>query len=290
MSKLALGTVQFGLDYGVANQSGQVVDVEAANILDLARNKNITTLDTAIAYGESEKRLGQLGIEGFNVVTKLPPLPADLTDVKAWVDEQLQSSLKRLGAGRVKGLLLHRSEDLLGSSGNNLIEALLEIKKQGLVQQLGVSVYEPDELERSMQAMDIDLIQAPLNIIDRRLETSGWLSRLHHEGVEVHIRSAFLQGLLLMKRADIPPKFERWSMLWDQWHSKLEETGCAAYAAALSYPLSLPEVDRIVVGVDSVVQLQMLVDPMPCDLEAGDWDFMSSGDVELINPAKWSSL
>lgn len=290
MSKLALGTVQFGLDYGVANQSGQVADVEVGNILALARRSNITTLDTAIAYGESEERLGQLGINGFDVVTKLPPMPSDRIDVKSWVNRQLLSSLKRLGTDRVKGLLLHQSQDLLGLHGRDLVEALVEFKRQGLVQQLGVSIYEPEELERLMEAIDIDLVQAPLNIIDRRLETSGWLSRLHNKGIEVHIRSAFLQGLLLMKRKDIPQKFERWSKLWDQWHHKLKETGCTAYEVALSYPRSLSEVDQVVVGVDSAKQLQMLIDAMECEGASSDWDFMSSNNIELINPSKWSAL
>ena len=290
MCKLALGTVQFGLDYGIANQSGQMGDVEADKIIKLAYQNDISTLDTAIAYGESEKRLGELGISDFDIVTKLPPIPGGMSDIKAWINDQLQSSLARLGKERIKGLLLHRSHDLLGHLGSELIAVLNDIKKQGLVSQIGVSIYDPEELEKVSNVIKIDLVQAPLNVIDRRLERSGWLARLKREGVEVHTRSVFLQGLLLMERHSIPDKFDRWSNIWNRWHAKLQETGCSPYAACLSYPISLPEVDQVVVGVDSAEQLQMLLKSENCDGEASDWSFMNASDPMLINPSKWSEL
>lgn len=290
MNKLALGTAQFGFDYGIANKFGKVNDRQADKILDLAIRNGIRILDTAIAYGESEKRLGKLGISDFNVVTKLPPIPDKDIDINTWVIDQLQSSLVRLRKESVKGLLLHRSQDLQGAHGSELIEALHEVKQQGLINQIGVSVYDPEELEKVTQVIEIDLVQAPLNVIDRRLETSGWLARLNKEGVEVHTRSVFLQGLLLMEQRHIPDKFTRWSDIWDKWQAKLQETGCSAYAASLSYPFSLPEVDKVIVGVDSAKQLQMLLEVVKCEKDSNDWSFMETLDPELINPSKWSTL
>ena len=220
--KLALGTVQFGLHYGIANEAGQVSLGEAQSVLSLAKANEIDVLDTAIAYGASEEVLGKVGIDGFRVVTKFPSLPDDQNNVAHWVIEQVRESLARLGQKKLYGLLLHRSEDLLGSKGGQLLQALADLKNDGFVQKIGFSIYSPDEIDEVYKKIKIDLVQAPLNVVDRRLQSSGWLDRLKDDGVEVHTRSAFLQGLLLMERSKIPQKFSRWSHLWDQWHEKLK--------------------------------------------------------------------
>ena len=108
MMRLALGTVQFGLLYGIANSTGQVSPVDANTMLQLAADHGIDTLDTAIGYGDCETSLGEMGIEGFKVITKLPALPKDCVDVSTWVNEQVSSSLARLGLSAVYGLLLQR--------------------------------------------------------------------------------------------------------------------------------------------------------------------------------------
>ena len=289
-NKLALGTVQFGLSYGIANQSGQVNLSEARNILEQAAKAQVDLLDTAIAYGDSEDVLGKIGVAEFKVVSKLPALPESCADIDLGVDEQVEGSLNRLGCSSLYGLLLHRSENLLGNSGKTLIDSLNRLKSDGLVQKVGISIYDPSELDEVMHLMRIDLVQAPLNIIDRRLETSGWLSSLHREGVEVHTRSAFLQGLLVMPRNKIPAKFDVWATLWDSWASELEEKDLSAAAACLSYPLSLPEVDRVVVGVDSVDQLKALIAASQIQPPQHDFSFMTSEDQMLINPSRWSEL
>lgn len=290
MSKLALGTVQFGLSYGIANQSGQMNLSEATKILELAGKSKINLLDTAIAYGDSEEVLGKTGVSEFNVVSKLPSIPESCADIDLWVEDQLEGSLKRLACSSLYGLLLHRSENLLGNSGKKLIDSLNRVKSDGLVQKVGVSIYDPLELDEIMHLMRIDLVQAPLNVIDRRFEMSGWLSKLHQEGVEVHARSAFLQGLLLMPRNKIPAKFEAWATLWDSWASELEESNISAAAACLSYPLSLPEVDRVVVGVDSVDQFKALIAVSQTQLPQHDFSFMTTENQMLIYPSNWSAL
>lgn len=290
MSKLALGTVQFGLSYGIANQSGQVSFPEVKHILEQAGKSKIDLLDTAIAYGDSEEVLGKIGVAEFNVVSKLPGIPESCADIDSWVEEQVEGSIRRLGVPSLYGLQLHRSENILGNSGKKLIDALNRVKSNGLVRNVGVSIYDPSELGEIMNLMRIDLVQSPLNVIDRRLESSGWLSRLHQKGVEVHTRSAFLQGLLLMPRNKIPAKFEAWATLWDSWASELEVNNLSAAAGCLSYPLSLPEVDRVVVGVDSVDQLKALIAASQIKLPNHDFSFMISEDQMLINPSNWSTL
>jgi aryl-alcohol dehydrogenase-like predicted oxidoreductase len=290
LSKLSLGTVQFGLDYGIANKAGQVSLGEVQCILSFAKANEIDVLDTAIAYGTSEEVLGKVGVDGFRVVTKLPSLPENQNNVSFWVTEQVRESLARLGQKKLYGLLLHRSGDLLGSKGGQLLQELADLKNDGLVQKIGVSIYSPDELEVVCSKIKIDLVQAPLNVVDRRLQSSGWLDRLKDDGVEVHTRSAFLQGLLLMERSKIPQKFSRWSTLWDQWHEKLQDSGASPLEACLAYPLSLEQVDQVIVGVDSASQLSEILQAAKNVNEGPDSSFMRSTDLDLINPSNWNHL
>ena len=289
MNRLALGTAQFGSHYGIANRAGQVTRPEVGAMLHLARANGIDTLDTAIAYGDSEICLGEVGTEGFKVVTKLPALPDNCVDVQAWVGEQVSASLSRLGVTDVYGLLLHRSDQLLGPTGATLYHALQTLKENDQVEKIGVSIYAPIELEALTSRYRFDMVQAPFNLVDRRMQTTGWIQRLKNEDIEIHTRSAFLQGLLLMAESDIPDKFLSWSGLWQTWHRWLGDHDGSALETCLAFPLSFPEIDRVIVGADSVRQLEQIMSAadsqsihdlpdLKCDIE------------KLINPAKWSSL
>jgi len=287
--RLALGTAQFGLSYGIANQTGQVTRSISKAMMQLAAAHGIDTLDTAIAYGESEACLGEIGTSGFKLVTKLPAVPDGCADTKDWVEEQISASFLRLGVNAVYGLLLHRPQQLLGSDGKVLYQALQDLKEAGHVRKVGVSVYAPSELEELTQRYNFDLIQAPFNLVDRRLSTSGWLQRLKDDGAEIHTRSAFLQGLLLMSQNSIPDKFLPWIDLWRKWHDWLSHSAVSPVHACLSFPLSFPEIDRVVVGADSVEQLEQIIS------EAGsvspvDLPNLNCEEERLINPALWSQL
>ena len=288
MSRLALGTVQFGLSYGIANQDGQVSRSTAKAMLKLAAVNGVDTLDTAIAYGESEACLGEIGTDGFKIVTKLAAFPDSCADVDAWVQEQIALSLGRLGLASLYGLLLHRPEQLLGTKGNELYHALLGLKDDGLVQKVGVSIYSPNELEEVIKRFDLDLVQAPFNLVDQRMYNTGWLSRLKDREVEIHTRSAFLQGLLLMPYEAIPPQFATWSELWKRWHNWLSGNNVSALHACLSFPLSFPEIDRVVIGAESSVQLNQIIDAsrrsLPVDLPE-----LHCEDENLVNPSFWSN-
>lgn len=287
--KLALGTAQFGLNYGIANHGGQVSQAEAGRILALAAARGIDMLDTAIAYGDSEQALGQLGVADWQIVTKLPSLPDDCKDVAAWVEMQISGSLARLGVARLHGVLLHRPDQLFGPHGAQLLFALKNLKEQGMTRKIGVSVYAPDELERLFNAMDFDLVQAPLNILDRRLMDSGWAQRLKGLGVELHVRSVFLQGLLLMPSNMRPAKFSRWAALWSAWERWLAETGLTPLQACLNFALALPEVDKVVIGVDSADHLREILAASD-RLLPGMPEWPGALDPDLLHPARWSQL
>ena len=287
--KLALGTAQFGLDYGIANNTGHVSQPEARLILDYAEACGMDTLDTAVAYGNSEAVLGELGVQHWRVVTKLPAVPENCSNIRDWVERQVSESLDRLGKDRLHGLMLHRPGQLLEKWASDLFPALQEQRSAGLTSKIGISVYGVEELEVLFDTFDFDIVQAPLNIFDQNLVRSGWAEKLKRSRVELHVRSPFLQGLLLMPRHKRPAKFDRWRPVWQIWDEWLLGTGLSPLQACLRYASSLDVVDRIVVGVDSVAQLTEIVAAAHGELPSLP-PFEPLDDPRLINPSRWNEL
>jgi|TARA_B110000008_G_scaffold259588_1_gene279547 aryl-alcohol dehydrogenase-like predicted oxidoreductase len=285
--KIALGSAQFGLSYGVANIAGKVGFTEALKIRDVALANNVDTVDTAVAYGNSEDALGSIGVDNFKVVTKLPAIPENISDIHGWVHAQIKASLKRLKKESLYGLLMHDPRSLSGNHAHEIVEALETLKASGIVSKIGVSVYNPADLEGISRIMSLDLVQAPLNVVDRRLITSGWLKRLANSGVEVHTRSSFLQGLLLLPRVKIPKKFEIWSALWDFWHYELIKRDLNPVEACLRYVMSVSQVDRVIVGVETASQLGEIITAVNRTNISTDWSPMACDDENLINPSNW---
>ncbi len=290
MIKLALGTVQFGSRYGIANQNGQTSFIEAKKILQFAKSSNIDLIDTAMSYGNSEKIIGDTRVKNFKIVSKLPNIPKGCKNVNLWLEDKIQLTLKNLNIKSLYGLLIHNTRNLNGALGKKLVESLIKFKLDGLIKKIGISIYDPSEFENIINLEKFDIVQAPLNIIDRRIENSGWLSKLHSKKIEIHVRSVFLQGLLLMPREKIPKKFNKWSNIWDQWFAELNKKKLSATQACLLYPLSIPEIDRVIVGVENFNQLNEIVSKSKMKIPRVDFSFMISNDSMLIDPTNWHKL
>lgn len=288
--KLALGTVQFGLPYGVANTRGQVAADEAARILAEARADGCDTLDTAIGYGDSEARLGAIGTDGWHVVTKLPPVPDGTPDVAGWMRAEVEASLTRLRRSSLYGLLLHRPEQLLSPGGPAIAAALRRMKDEGLTARIGVSAASAGDLDEWSARCDLSLVQVPFNVLDRRLIESGNLDRLTAAGIEVHTRSAFLQGLLLMAPSARPVSFEAFAPALQAFDAWVHETGVSPLRACLGYALSVPGITRIVIGVDSVEQWREVVAAAADEPRVATEPPVGAVDPRLITPSTWTSL
>lgn len=286
--RLALGTVQFGLPYGIANQTGQVGPGDVGAMLDLAAAAGVTMLDTAVAYGQSEQVLGEAGTARFQVVSKLPACTGSPDGIRDWVAAQCRDSLTRLGCRQLYGLLLHRPSQLTESRGAELYAALRALQQQGLVRKIGISVYGPSEIATVLEHYPVDLVQAPFNLVDRRLLTSGWLDRLSNSGVEVHVRSAFLQGLLLLPTDRLPERFAPWKELFLRWHRWLCDQAIQPLEAALAFAMAPAGISRVVVGADSTSQLSQILAAAAAVRHISFPD-IASDDEALINPARWSS-
>ena len=290
MSKLALGTVQFGTDYGI--NSGIKVDPnEVTNIINCARNNDISLLDTAQLYGSSEKVLGDINTQDFDIVTKSRGFDQEaITEKEAvFVINDLHKSLKLLKQKSLYAFLVHHGEDLLKPGGEMIFNQLQTLKKQGLVNKIGISAYIDNQLIEIIDRFDIDIIQLPMNILDSRLINNGLLKKIYAKGIEIHTRSVFLQGLLLMDLDKRPKYFERWSSLWKFWNEWLADNKLTPLEASIRYMISKPEISRVLVGVDNKNQLQNIINAVDGNLPAIP-DELSTNDPDLLNPGNWKVL
>lgn len=288
--KLGLGTVQFGMDYGISNPAGKTPPDEVDKILDVAVLNRIRIVDTAALYGTSEQALGASlpADHGFSVVTKTPVYQNEniTADSARLLEQTFQRSLRRLRLAAVYGLLAHHADDMLSAGGNLLFEKMEELKQRGLVTKIGVSVYCAEQIERILDRYSIDLIQLPLNVFDQRLLHSGHLAKLKEIGVEIHVRSVFLQGLLLMEPANLPAFFNSFRQYLARYREAMECQGLSPLQAALGFAAGLDSVDAIICGVQNHQQLEDICAVLkPCDTSL----FTPFGvtDEAIINPSQW---
>lgn len=288
--KIGLGTVQFGLDYGISNQGGQTSTDEVVKILDVAREYHVDVIDTAALYGNCEDVLGRSlpHDHGFKLVTKTVRIDSNrITDADAdRMESAFIASLKKLRRSTVYGLMFHNADDLLAEGGERLMERLITQKQNGVVAKIGASVYTAGQIDALLNRYEIDLIQLPVNVLDQRLLTGGQLAALKSHGVEIHARSAFLQGLLLMSPERVPDYFAPVRAHLRAYHQFIRDQRISPVRAALGFLAARDEIDVIVCGVNDhrqFIEICQSSAPLP------DIDFSSFAldNDAILNPAKW---
>lgn len=289
--KLGLGTVQFGADYGISNKDGKTPTAEVAAILDAATELGVRIIDTACLYGDSEDVLGRSmpSDSRFDIVTKTPQFAKQSLDEAdaQQVEDTFRSSLLRLNRPSVYGLLIHRADDLFVSGGDLLMDRLLTLKQSGLVSKIGVSVYSAHQIDEVLARFPIDLIQLPINALDQRLLQSGHLQKLKRAGVEIHARSIFLQGLLLMGLQDVPDYFSSVRERLESYHRFIEAQGLTPIQAALGFVANIPEIDQVICGVNNCQQLREICAAVQVKVRCEDYADFAVMDEAIVNPALW---
>lgn len=289
--KLGLGTAQFGMDYGVSNKQGQTPPHEVENILALADETGIDVLDTAAVYGNSESVLGKTlpANHHFRIITKSPVFKSD--KINASHADTLISvfnrSLENLRQDSLYALLIHDADDLLAPGGELLIEAMRKLVASGLVKRIGVSVYTANQLERLLELFTPDVVQIPINPFDQRLIVSGHLEKLKNLGVEIHARSIFLQGLLLMELGAIPSYFHRFRDHLERYGRFVVAHGLSRIQAPFLFARQLA-LDIVLIGVCSATELKQNVAAFesPANLKL-DFSPLGCTDDGLVNSSKW---
>lgn len=281
LSKLVLGTVQFGCQYGI-NSAGRPSDEEIKKILNTCKATGIDTLDTSAAYGNSEEILGNVldGETYFKIISKYPKCNLS-------VPERLAETLKALHADKLYGYLLHHFD--IYANQPEIWNDFIEMKQSGKTEKIGFSIYTTEELDRILDdGVPFDIIQLPYNIFDRKFEP--YLEELYNRGVSVHIRSVFLQGLFFKNTQDLSPALKPLKPQLDKLHDYCNGHSVSIAEISLNYILSYPFVSGVLIGVDNCEQLNNNIRIANKSLTQEDIEFIKSIDIEdkqLLNPSNW---
>jgi aryl-alcohol dehydrogenase-like predicted oxidoreductase len=249
-NKLILGTVQFGLEYGINNTLGKPSKEEVYNTLLVAKDSGISTLDTADQYGNSPVLIGEFKrtyAKEFLVNTKFKVNNLNIR-------EQLDYSLDVLGITAIEVYFYHSFSDLIQYPKVKL--ELMNLKEGSKIQKIGVSVYTNDEIEIAVNTPEVDVIQIPFNLLDNISHRGYWLGKARDNGKIIQARSAFLQGLFFKDTDSFPPYLTPLKKYVNQLHSIAKECGVTVENLCLSYVLGQQDIDQVIIGVDNSNQLK----------------------------------
>ena len=284
-SKLILGTAQFGMPYGLEDYN-KIIKVNKLNeILKYAKKNGINRIDTAINYGDIQQKLGKIGVKDFLIVSKIPKLKHQ-SNINKFINNSVNEILNHLEIKKIFGVLMHSPEDLLSQNGMNYYKVLLQCKKAGFIKKIGISIHNFDHIKIILDKYKFDIVQLPFNIFDQRLLKYNIITYLKKKNVELHVRSIFLQGLLLMK-PEIRPKmftnFETHLNLWDEW---IKQNNITRLEACLNFVNSIDFVKGIVVGIKSLTQFEEILSVKPTKFNLNTIK-LANNELKLIDPSKW---
>lgn len=283
-NKIVLGTVQFGINYGINNSSGQVPLDEVCTILKKSEQAGVKTLDTSSAYGISEQVLGKaLKDSGtkFNIISKYPMCDKSVRNT-------FRQSLENLSVDCLYGYMVHHFE--FYQENPEIFDEMTALKEEGKILKVGFSLYTIDELEYLLEKnVKFDILQFPYNIFDRQFEP--YMQKLVENDVEIHTRSAFLQGLFFKDTNTLPDMLKPLRSYLDKVHQYCNDKGVGVEQLTFGYVLANENVKGALIGVDNHVQLEANLIVASCKLSQDDFDFIKSIDIkekELLNPSNWS--
>jgi aryl-alcohol dehydrogenase-like predicted oxidoreductase len=278
--KLGLGTVQFGQAYGISNRRGQVGRQDAAAILARAAAAGVTVLDTAANYGEAENVLAALDTGPFRIVTKTINARGKVDAVVA------RARASKAALPQANTLLVHAAAELDDAA---LWPALQRLKQDGTFRKIGISTYVADNPAMLAARFRPDVMQVPFSLLDQRLLQDGTLARLANLGVEVHARSLFLQGLLLMAPESLPVHLKEAAPHLAALRARLNAAGTTPLAAALGFVLSRPDVAIGLVGVTALEELDAILAATAQPLPALDWEICALNNERILTPSLWNT-
>ena len=284
VKKISLGTAQFGINYGINKKKINFNDIKKKN--NYSEKIKIKKIDTAIAYGKSEKILGSFSLKNWHVTTKIPAYKISYGNPEKWTKDQIISSLNSLRVKRLHGVLFHNTNDLFNSNGKKIYKTLLNLKRKGLIKKIGISIYDFKKINEILKKFKIDIVQAPFNIIDRRLLKSELINLNKQKKIELQVRSIFLQGLILKKFEYQNSKFKSYKRLWSSLHFWLNKNKYKLIDVCISDCLRY-KFNTIIVGFESLNHLKSILSFKKINKLKIPKEIFSNS-VRLINPTKWN--
>lgn len=284
---IILGTAQFGLDYGISNYKGEVSIEEIEKILNLAKSEEIKYIDTAVVYGNSETKLGLIGIKEFKVITKIPKIENNKKkNIKQHILSLLEQSIKRLKISKIYCLLIHDTKSIIDHNQCDVIEALEDLRDMGIIENYGFSIYDEYELEFILKRYNPNIIQVPANIFDQRFLSVKLLDRINKKGIILYARSIFLQGLLLMNDIERPKFFEEWKSIFLQWDLFLTKNNLTKFQGAIYFINQCNNIQNVIIGIESEIHLKKIIKEIDkkTNINFPKFDIINK---DIINPRVW---
>ena len=284
--KIALGTANFGQKYGLA---GKIIksDKKIKKIIQFANNSKIKLIDTSNNYGSSETLLGNNNLKNFKIITKLKISNDEKksNNLENIVFNKVEESLLKLNIKKLYAILLHESNDLKSNKRHKLIKVLKKLKKRNLVSKIGISIYNPKELNFIWPFWKPDIVQCPFNILDRRIYESGWLKKLKKNKTEIHVRSIFLQGLLLKNEKSMPRKFKKWKNIFKKWNNYCKKENISKIQGCINFIKSFKKISFVIIGFEDIKQVKNIITYFKNDKKS--YTTIACNDIKLIDPRLW---
>jgi aryl-alcohol dehydrogenase-like predicted oxidoreductase len=281
--KLVLGSAQFGNDYGLVNKK-KIKISDISKIENLVLKFKISFIDTSANYGNSEKIIGNSKLKKLNIITKFK-LPNQKIDIKNWVEENIRSSLKKLNVNKIYGLLVHDINDVLTKNGRDYLKCLFNLKKVGIIKNIGISVYSPEDLSLVWRFWKPDIVQMPFNIFDNRFLDSNWFAKLKKNKTKIFVRSCFLQGLLISNYKSLK-KFKKHKKLLDKFVIWCLNNKISRIKASLHFVKNYDLIDYLIIGFNNYDQLKEIVKIFN-QKTVKIPKLFNCNKLSLIDPRKW---
>ena len=288
-NKIILGTVQFGLKYGINNTSIKPEFNEIEKILNYAYNNGICMLDTAETYGTAQLEIGKYHNKSnnkFKVITKYNSKRIDLEEN---FEKRVLKNIEELRISNLYSYMFHTFSDFVANYSKNFDELMI-CKEKGLIEKIGVSIYTNKELETIIDEYNIDLIQLPFNLLDNVNKRNKLIEKAKSKGIEVHTRSVFLQGLFFMNINNIPHKLFPLKTNLIELHKIANAYKVDINTIALNYVMKQKNIDKVLIGVDNLNQLDNNLNSLNTLLNDEINDSINKINIEaeyLLNPSNW---
>ena len=290
MNKIVLGTVQFGLDYGINNFSGKPSENLVKEILDEAYKEGVKFLDTAEAYGDAHEVIGNYHKKSGNKFRIITKFSSTKTDLPANFSKRVEQHLVDLNVETLYCYMFHSFDDFKIHYKENASE-IFQLKEAGVIEKFGVSVYNNTEIETLLDFPEVDLIQLPFNLLDNAKQRSEILLKAKERGVEIHTRSVYLQGLFFKDLNTLSSKLLPLKQELDKVNSISNSTGIKISDLSFTYVFQQDYIDKILIGVDTVEQLRINLEATNTIIPKSIMDKIDSINVEdksLLNPSNWN--
>lgn len=279
--RLVIGTANFTQKYGA--DPNRIKQSEIKKIINFAQNNKILKIETAESYLDHKHEFKNIN-KKFKFITKIKPN-------KRWVSfdfckKKIDNHFSIFHQNKIETLLFHDIKILFNKEGPKVFENLCILKKKKYFKKIGISIYDINCLDYLISNYNFDVIQCPYNILDKRIVKSGWFNRLKNKGIEVHVRSIFLQGLLLVKFDHLPKKFLKWKKIFMNWNNWIAKNNYSRLEACVNFVFFNNSIDKIIIGVEDLNQLKKILN-LKLKKKINIPDHLKSNDKNLINPSNW---